>query len=158
MTNVKPEEFHDFLLQFKSLRGDYGLRRNKKLEEKLYPNIVKIQKEMSKRVVHDEPIKNQTAKLTTGTFSKRGTAKKKLDRKAIKEMWQQEEDSDNIPDEPLNHVQAAQRQNLVEKYSLDKKTGTLPADRVLIEGEKKIILFKPKIKRPESQQSNYQKV
>lgn len=40
--DVDPLEFHDFLLEFKSLRGDYGLRKNKKLEEKLYPNIVKV--------------------------------------------------------------------------------------------------------------------
>lgn len=59
-------------------------------------------------------------------------------------MWQMEEDSDNIPDEPLNHVAAAQRQSLVQKYSLDKHTGTLPADRVGLDGVPKRKLQRPK--------------
>lgn len=39
---MEAEEFHAFLLEFKCLRGEYGIKRDERLERKLYPDIVKL--------------------------------------------------------------------------------------------------------------------
>lgn len=62
----------------------------------------------------------------------------------IAQLYRMDEDSDNVPDEPMNHVAMANRAELIDKYSLDKHTGTLPAERVKIEEEGKRPLFKMK--------------
>lgn len=104
---MNPMEFWDFMMDFRKLVGDRGVRKNASLEEKLYPNIIKLSKELNSRqqaLGQDHKV-NRTAdeikvKLSPG---------KKLDKQTIAKLYSLEEDSDNVPDEPLNHVIHAQR-------------------------------------------------
>lgn len=141
---MNPREFWDFMMEFRKMVGDRGIRKNSALEEKLYPNIIKLSKELNSRqkALGNDTKVNKTAddiklKLSPG---------KKLDKKTIAKLYSMEEDSDNVPEEPMNHVVHAQRAEIVDKYSLDNKTGTLPADRVKIAEEDRKPLFKKKRK------------
>lgn len=40
------EDFFKFLEEFKMLRGEYGIKKNKLLEEKLHPNLEKLANEL----------------------------------------------------------------------------------------------------------------
>lgn len=60
------------------------------------------------------------------------------------------EDSDEIPDEPLNRDLFALRQELVYNYSFNRYTDTIPAQRVKLEEKGIKPFYKPKMKRLQS--------
>jgi len=65
----------------------------------------------------------------------RGKQKKKDEGLSKKEQEAQEllNDSDEIPDEPLNRDMHQLKQDLKDNYSFNRYTGTLPEDRVKLE-------------------------
>lgn len=58
---MDPKQFFEFLCEFRKLRGDYGLRKNQALEEKLYPNIIKLSKELNSRQKANEDKPSKTS-------------------------------------------------------------------------------------------------
>lgn len=115
LDGMSPKEFFDFLTEFKNLRGDYGLRQNKELEEKLYPNIIKLSKEMNAKRAQSQDKPSKSTKKEN-----RIQPGKKLDKHRIAELMKMEEDSDEVIEEPMNHIAMANRADIMSKYSLDK--------------------------------------
>ena len=145
------EEYLAFIEDFKALRGEYGVKKDPHLEEKLHPDIGKLHKELMARpklpdTSHGMVLKtakhNETSrKLTHEEEQALSLRQQDQDGEEKKEKKLREPTADEyfdmIPDEPFNRDACAQKKVLFENYSYNKFTGTIPAQRVKLDGGKK---------------------
>ena len=116
------DEFLKFFDGFKELRTDYGIKKDARLNEKLYPNIKKLHKELQARPSFAEEShalfvggKNKFTTDDTGGECREPTADDYINM---------------LPDEPMNPAAMSARKKVFEAYSYDTHTKTIPAQRV----------------------------
>jgi len=133
-------EFIEFVEEFKNLRGDYGLRQDDELNNQIHPDISNLHKLLQARPKMEE----KTHEMFVRTI--RAKAKQPDIVVKGKKEPSEKEDSDEIPDEPLNRDKLALQQDLVYNYSFNRYTGTIPADRVKLDSVS-VKYFRTKQKR-----------
>jgi len=116
------DDFLKFFDGFKELRTDYGIKKDARLNEKLYPNIKKLHKELQARP--------QFVDWSHGLFVA-GKNKFTTDNEGGDYREPTADDYINmLPDEPMNPAAMSARKKIAEAYSYDNHTKTIPAQRV----------------------------
>lgn len=116
------EDFLKFLDAFKELRTDYGIKKDARLSEKLYPNLKKLHKELQAR----PQFVDWSHALFVGGRNKFAAAPEGEDERAPTA----DDYINMLPDEPVNPGALSARRRIAETYSYDTHTKTIPAQRV----------------------------
>lgn len=121
------------------MRGEYGLKQDNELNEKIHPNMAKLHKELMARPKlpdwsHGLFLKTEkynklsytTQEATDEKQGSPGTASK-IDVVKVAREPTADEYFDMIPDEPINRDACAQKKVIQETYSYNKESDTIPA-------------------------------